>query len=174
MAVTVYGVNYTKYRNAAVLGTAAGTLIGPNQWNGPFRYDSYTTDGSETTGSLIYLGILRQGETFMGGHINCATIVTAGTIIVGDGGYTDLDGNSVTADTDRYLASTSVASALAASLRATAGVGFSKLGPSRRNTFADPISSSRPDLSIYATTGGATYTSAKTIEIVTYVNSPAN
>lgn len=174
MAVTVYGTNYTKYRNAAVLGTAAGTVIGPNQWNGSMRYDSYTTDGLETTGSLIYLGILRQGETFMGGHITAPTIVTAGTIIVGDGGYTDLDGNAITADTDRYLASTSVASALAAQMIAQAGIGFSKLGPTKTQSFANPIGGGRPDLSIYATTGGATYATGKLIEMVMHVNSPAN
>ena len=174
MAVTVYGTNYTKYRNAAVLATAAGTLIGPNQWNGSSRYDSYTTDGLETTGSLIYLGVLRQGETFMGGHITAPIIVTAGTIIVGDGGYTDLDGNAITADTDRYLASTSVAAALAAQLMAQAGIGFSKLGPTKTISYANPIDGSRGDLGIYATTGGATYATGKLIEMVMHVNSPAN
>jgi hypothetical protein len=171
-ATTVYGVNYTKYRNAAVLATAAGTLIGPNQWNGSMRYDSYTS-AAEESGSLIYLGILRQGETFMGGHITAPLIVTSGTIIVGDGGYTDLDGNAVTADTDRYLASTSVGAALAAQLIAQAGIGFSKLGPSKAITYADPIDGSRGDLGIYATTGGATYGSSKLIEMVMHVNSPA-
>lgn len=173
MAVTVYGVNFTKYRNAATLGTAAGTLIGPNQWVGPYRYDSYTTDGLETTGSLIYLGILRQGETFMGGHITAPIIVTSGTIIVGDGGYTDLDGNAITADTDRYLASTSVAAALAAQMIAQAGIGFSKLGPVKAQSYANPITGSRPDLAIYATTGGATYATGKLIETVMHVGGPA-
>lgn len=173
MAVTVYGANYTKYRNAGVLGTAAGTLIGPNQWTGEYRYDYYTTDGLETTGSLIYLGILRQGETFMGGHITAPIIVTSGTIIVGDGGYTDLDGNAITADTDRYLASTSVAAALAAQMIAQAGIGFSKLGPTKTISYDFPPSYNA-DLPIYATTGGATYATGKLIEMVMHVGSPAN
>lgn len=171
---TVYASNFTKYRNAAVLGTAAGTVIGPNQWNGPFRYDTYTTDGTETTSSLIYFGILRVGETFMGGHMTAPIIKTAGTIILGDGGYTDLNGNAIAADTDRYLTSTSVAAAVAAQLIPQTGIGFSKLGPTKTITYANPMDGSRGDLLIYATTGGATYATGKEIEVVFHVNSPSN
>lgn len=174
MAVTVYGTNYTKYRAEAVLGTAAGSKIGPNVWTNGHYYDEYTTDGSETTGSLIYLGILRQGETYVGGAMQFPVIVSAGTIIFGDGGYTDLDGNAITADTDRYLASTSVASAGPAHMLALAGMGFTKLGSSRSQSYANPITGGRPDLALYATTGGATYASAKRICVAYRVANPAD
>ena len=165
---TLYGVNYTKYRNAT-LGTAAGTLIDASYgWgNSAFRYDQYTTDGTETTSSLIYLGVLRPRERFMGGVIAFPVIKTAGTIILGDGGWTAANALDETtaalADTDRYLVSTSVASASTGTgvgLVAQAGLGFKN--------------ESKYDLPIYATTGGATYASGKLIQVVMHIGTPTD
>lgn len=160
MATTTYGVNYTKYR-ASLAGTAGGTVIDASYgWgNAAQRYDEYTTNGLETTGSLIYMGILRPRERAMGGLIAFPVIVTAGTVIVGDGGYTAAnaldEATAVNADTDRYLASTVVSSASTATgveLCAQAGLGFKN--------------NSKIDLPVYLTTGGATYAGSKLIQVL--------
>src|SRR6185369_7745632 len=132
MVATVYGVNYTIYRAAASTpATGAGSLVGPSAWNGPHRYDEYTTDASEVSGSFIYLGVLRPGERFLGGLMAFPIIKTAGTIIFGDGGWTAAQAvdksTAVVGDDDRYLVSTVVSSASTATgleMCAQTGLGF--------------------------------------------------
>ena len=160
MTVTVYGVNYTIHKNASSIpATGQGTLVGPSAWNGPHRYDEYTTDGTETSGSFIYLGVLRMGERFFGGLAAWPIIKTAGTIILGDGGWTAAQATdkttAVVGDDDRYLVSSSTAAASTATgveCCAQTGLGFKN--------------DSTVDVGIYATTGGATYASGKKIQVV--------
>ncbi len=101
-------------------------------------YDEYVTSGSETTGDRIRIGTLRAGQRCLGGRLIFGAMGTGRSLRLGDDG-----------DDDRFMVSTSVASAGAAEVAANPGFGFK---PAQ-------------DTELFLTIGGGTLAGAQVIRI---------
>ena len=136
---TVYGDNYDVAVN---YDPASDSRLGQGIWGGNVRvqFDKYTLNAT-ATGTIIDVAKLPKGAMFIQAIIVNEALGSGVTLTYGDSG-----------DVDRYLASTSAASAGTINCLATTGVGYS--------TTADTV--------LYLTTGGATTTSSdKVVYIMT-------
>ncbi len=126
------GTNYAKY-----IAPTPSTLMG-SEYGGKMRAmcDSYTF-AAEASGTVVNIGVLKPGETFIGGKIVAAALGSGVTIKIGDAG-----------DDDRYLAATVMNTGDLVTQIARAG---SSLGLGYKNTTTS-------DIPIYATTGVAAAT----------------
>lgn len=122
-----FGSNATKRRatppQAVDLGDQGGRVR--------HTYDEVATTTAMTTADTIELGLLPVGARVVGLQVGWVAHGTSRTVKIGDAG-----------DDDRYLASTSVATAGASASLAAAGAGY-------RNTSGAPVA-------ILATIGGGT------------------
>lgn len=101
-------------------------------------YDEYVTTGGETTGDRIKIGTLRAGQRFLGGRMTFGAMGSGRTLRLGD-----------PEDDDRYMASTSVASAGQSTIAAGAGFGHKAI----------------QDQDLFLTVGGGTLASGRTIKL---------
>ena len=107
--------NADNYDVAENFDPASDSELAKGLWGGKVRVqvDTYTIN-AKASGTLINVGKLPKGATFLRGIIVTDGLGTGVTLQLGDSG-----------DDDRYMAATSAASAGALEANALAGIGYS-------------------------------------------------
>lgn len=126
--------------NFARTQSVPAVLVDGGDYGGRQRviYDEYVTTGTEANGDRILVGRLRAGQRFLGGRLVHGAMGTGRTLRLGD-----------SEDTDRYLASSSVAAAGQVTIAAAPGFGHK----------ADQ------DKDLFLTVGGGTLASGQSVKV---------